>query len=53
MTDQLSTTEKNALKWVLFRDYYRGLSSSHPTFNAQDLWFMTEGFLKAIGINDD
>lgn len=23
MTDGLTTTERNALKWVLFRDFYR------------------------------
>lgn len=51
MTDELTTTEKNALKWVLFRDYYRGQSDSY--FDAQDRYFMLDGFLKALGINDD
>lgn len=51
MTEELTTTEKNALKWVLFRDYYRGLSNSYN--DAQDRWFMVDGFLKALGVNDE
>lgn len=51
MTEELTTTEKNALKWVLFRDFYRGLSDEY--IDAQDRWFKMADFLKAIGVNDD
>lgn len=51
MTDELPTTEKNALKWVLFRDFYRGLSSAY--LDAQDRYFKVDEFLTAIGVNDD
>ncbi len=51
MTDELTTTEKNAFKWVLFRDFYRDLSGAY--LNAQERYFKVDEFLKAIGVNDD
>lgn len=51
MTDELTTTEKNALKWVLFRDFYRDLSGTY--LDAQERYFKADEFLKALGINDD
>ena len=51
MTDELTATEKNALKWVLFRDFYRDLSGTYH--NAHDRYFKVDEFLKALGDNQD
>lgn len=51
MTDELTTTERNALKWVLFREFYRGLSGTYRL--AQERYFQVDEFLKTLGINDD
>lgn len=51
MTDELTTTEKNALKWVTFRAYYRNMSGTY--LDAQERYFKVDGFLKTLGINDD
>lgn len=51
MTDQLTTTENNALKWVMFRDYYRRLSDSHSL--AAERYYDLDKFLRVIGVFDD
>lgn len=51
MTDELTITEKNALKWVLFRDFYRVLSGAY--LDAQDRYFKVDEFLKAIESEGD
>ena len=51
MIDELTITEKNALKWVLFRDFYGGLSDAY--LSAQERYFKMNEFLKTIESEGD
>ena len=47
MSDELTTTERNALKWVLFKGAYTKIASN-PNMNAQDMWFKLKAWLEMV-----
>lgn len=53
MTDELTTTEKNALKWVLFMDHYRGLLNEGETYSEKTQWSLLKDYLSLLGVDDD
>jgi hypothetical protein len=47
MADELTTTERNALKWALFKGAYAKIASS-PSMSAQDMWFKLKAWLEMM-----
>lgn len=50
MTDKLTPTERNALKWMLFKGAYDKIASN-PSMSAQDMWFKLKAWLEMM--NDE
>lgn len=47
MAEELTPTELNALKWVLFKGAYAKIASN-PHANAQDMWFKLKAWLEMM-----